>query len=138
MLKTLLAVTLALMLVFGLSGIAGFACGDNDNNDNGSCDCTSTVDTSLTVTKIINVCVDIEVDDFDVANLSEIYQNPTNNWVGQVRQEGMWNLSEICQNGDLNFVGQVVQYNWSDYANISTICQDGYNNGVGTVYQMAY
>ena len=123
MLKTLLAVTLGLLLVAGLAGMASAA----DVTGAVTLDIDKTVDMTLTF--------DLGVGELDWINLSEITQDgPGLNHVGYVHQVGGGNFSEIVQDGHENHVGAVLQGGGECYC-VSIITQQGHGNSVDCVEQ---
>lgn len=127
MLKKLLAGTLVVMLVVGISGMA-MARGHHRRGTHVDID----IDIDKTVDCVLNF--DLGVEALNYINLSEITQDGVgDNYVGTVTQGQGANFSEIYQDGWGNGVGAVSQL--GDMYNLSIITQQGNSNWVEYVDQ---
>jgi hypothetical protein len=135
MLKTLSAVTLAVMLVAGTCGMASASCS--------SICCSVDCETDISLDKDIDGTVEVDVGatidmvDLYDKNVSDICQDGDNNFVGGVTQFGMTNYSEVCQDGNLHDVGTIYQDSFLNIGgNVSVVVQfGGDDNNVGWIDQ---
>lgn len=136
MLRTLLAVTVALVLVFGISGMAG-AC---DKDIDCDVDCSTEIELckSITGTVVVNVGATVNLTNLGDKNVNDICQTfGDENYVGDVTQIGLGNYSDVCQEGSYHTVGNIYQETWGLGYNVSTVLQwSGDSNFVGNITQL--
>lgn len=137
MLKTFLAVILALMLVFGISGMAS-ACKPD-------IDCGVSCSSRINLCKSIRGCVrvkvgaSVEVSPLGDKNVNDICQTGYDNTLGDVVQYGLGNYSEVTQEGSYQEVGDIYQDTWGGGHgyNVSVVVQwTGDSNRVGNITQL--
>jgi len=125
MLKRLLAVTLAVMLVMAVAGIA---------SAHHRCRCKTDIDVDLEID--VNL-TDSTCADMVLNNVLSVCTSGDSNLVTTLDQYGGSNLLIIEQKGDMNEVSSVLQDNDTSLAgmNVATICQRGDLNIVTDIYQ---
>jgi hypothetical protein len=134
MLKTLLAVTLALMLVLGISGMAS-VCAKDIGCD---VDCSTEIELGKSISGQIYVDVGATtgLSTFADKNVNDICQTGYDNSVGDVTQFNLGNYSEVCQDGDYHEVGNIYQNSFAIGYNVSVVLQlGGSGNLVGWIDQ---